>query len=374
MKIVQVVAYYPPHLGGMENVAREISERLAKKGHQVEVFTSDIGCKKGKLRSTKNLKIHYLKSWEFAHSAIIPSLFFKLLKISKDSVIHVHVAQIMIPEIVYLVSKIKSIPYIAHIHADVGPSGKMGFLLPLYKNIFLKIVLKNATKIVVPSKDYVDLISRKYSVSDTKIYQVPNGVDRNPIKIPSAKLHTPIRLLYVGRFTKEKNIPLLIRSLQILLETRHLNIELHLVGEGEELKNIKRYIKSLNLENRVLLHGVLQGNKLIEKYKNSDIFVLTSSSESFGLVLLEAMASGLPIVSSNIPGVRNIINNGETGLLVTLTPENISSAIENIISDSKLREKLIEKGLDEVKKYNWNKIISKFEWIYKELIYDNNKK
>ena len=57
MKVVQVVSYYPPHLGGMENVAKEISENLAKRGHQVKVFTSDIGCKRDKLTSTKNLKI-----------------------------------------------------------------------------------------------------------------------------------------------------------------------------------------------------------------------------------------------------------------------------------------------------------------------------
>ena len=62
MKIAQVIAYYPPHVGGMENCVKEVSERLAKKGHQVEVFTSDIGCKKGRLRPINNLKINYLKS------------------------------------------------------------------------------------------------------------------------------------------------------------------------------------------------------------------------------------------------------------------------------------------------------------------------
>ena len=107
MRIIQIVAYYPPYVGGMQNVVREISERLAKKGHQVEVFTSDIGCNKGKLRSTKNLKIHYLKSWEFAHTPIMPSLFFKLLKMSKDSIMHIHIAQAFIPEVVYLISKIQ---------------------------------------------------------------------------------------------------------------------------------------------------------------------------------------------------------------------------------------------------------------------------
>lgn len=134
MKIVQIISYYPPHLGGMENVAKEISESLAKRGHQVKVFTSDIGCPKNKqLKSIKNLKINYLKSWEFSYIPVIRSLYNELVKIPKDSIMHVHVAQAFIPEIVYLVSKIKKIPYITHIHGDTKPSGKFGFLLSLYK-------------------------------------------------------------------------------------------------------------------------------------------------------------------------------------------------------------------------------------------------
>ena len=154
MKIVQITSFYPPHLGGMENVVKEISENSAKRGHQVTVFTSDIGCKKDKLISTKNLKIHYLKSFEIAHTPIIPSLFFELLKIPRDSIMHLHIAQSFTPEIVSLVSKIRKIPYVVHIHIDVRPSGKLGFLLPLYKKVFLKRVLRSASKIIVLGKEY----------------------------------------------------------------------------------------------------------------------------------------------------------------------------------------------------------------------------
>ena len=169
MNIIQITPFYPPHLGGMENVVKEISENLAKRDHQVTVFTSDIGCKKDKLISTKNLKIRYLKSFEIAHTPIIPSLFFELLKIPQDSIIHLHVAQSFTPEIVSLVSKIRKIPYIAHIHIDVGPSGKLGFLLPLYKKVLLKKVLSYSSKVVVPSSDYIDLVSKKYSILKNKI-------------------------------------------------------------------------------------------------------------------------------------------------------------------------------------------------------------
>ena len=140
MRIIQITSYYPPRIGGVPNVTRELSERLAKKGHQVEVFASNIDCNKGKLKSTKNLKIHYLKSWVFAHTPIISSLFFQLLTISKDSIIHLHVAPPFVPEIVYLVSKIKNIPYIIHLHTDLGPSGKLGFLLPFYKSVTHQIL------------------------------------------------------------------------------------------------------------------------------------------------------------------------------------------------------------------------------------------
>jgi len=176
MRIIQIVSYYPPCVGGMQNVARKISERLAIKGNQVEVFTSDTGCKKGKLRSTKNLKIHYLKSWEFSHTPIIPSLFFKLLKISKDLIMHVHIAQALVPEVVYLVSKIKKIPYIAHVHGETRPSGKFGFLLPLYKKLFIKKILSKAKKVICLSKDYKQFINKQYGINESKIIVIPNGI------------------------------------------------------------------------------------------------------------------------------------------------------------------------------------------------------
>lgn len=374
MKIIQVAAYYPPHIGGMENCVKEISERLAGKGNKVEVFVSDIGCKKERLSSTNNLNIHYLKSWVIAHTTITPSLFFLLLKMSKDSIIHLHIAQAIIPEIVFLVSKIKKIPYIAHIHADVEPSGIMGFLLPFYKKVFLQRVLNSALKIIVPSKDYIDLVSKKYAISKAKIYEIPLGVNLKYFNSISNKMHSPIRLLFVGRFADQKNIPLLIQSFKLVIERNHQDIELHIVGDGEEKNKIIALIKSENLVKKVILHGELRGKKLYKTYSNSDIFILTSKYESFGLVLIEAMASGLPIIASNIPAVGNIIENGKTGLLVKTTPEDFAEAIEKLLNNPKLREKLSENVLEDVKKYEWNKSVQKFERIYSEVMYQTNKK
>jgi len=360
MKVVQVVAYYPPHLGGMENVAREISERLAIKGNQVEVFTSDIGCKKGKLRSTKNLKIHYLKSWEFGHSPIMLSLFFKLLKMLKDSIMHVHIAQAFVPEVVYLVSKIKKIPYVVHIHLDVRPSGKLGFLLPLYKKVFLKRVLKSASKIIVLSKEYKTFINKKYNILEN-IMIIPNGVGEEFFinKENVSSKHT--NLLFVGRLSVQKNIPRLIDSVSLIKS----KVVLHIIGDGEKKKEIEKLISDKKLKN-VILHGKKTGKDLINFYKNADIFILTSDIEAMPLVLLEAMASGTPIVASDVLGIREPV--GKTGILVRPpTPENFARAIDNLIEDKILMNTLSKRGRKKAKNYDWKKTIEKFEDVYQNV-------
>ncbi len=276
-------------------------------------------------------------------------------------------AQVIIPEIVYLISKIKKIPYIAHIHADVGPSGKLGFLLPFYKKVFLQRILISASKIVVPTEDYVNLISRKYSIPETKICKIPNGVDLEHFRNSSIKLHNPVRLLSVGRLTGPKNFPLLIKSFKLVTGNDDRNVELHIVGEGEEKSTISSLIKKEGLEKKVFLHGALLGKDLHDIYSSSDIFILTSECESFGLVLIEAMASGLPVLVSDITSVRNIVKNNITGLLVKPAPEDFANAVEKLLDNPRLRIKIIEKGLKEAKKYDWDKIIRKFEHIYEQV-------
>ena len=366
MKIVQVVAYFPPHLGGMENAAKEISERLAKKGHSVEVFTSDVDCKEGKLKSTENLKIHYLKSFNFAHTPIIFSLFFKLMSISKDSIVHLHIAQAFAPEMVWLASKIRKFPYITHVYVDVAPSGKLGFLLPLYKKIFLKRVFMNAKKSIFITEEYKNFMGEKYKIGKNKISAIPNGAGSEFFMEKKNNLHNATTLLFVGRLGIQKNVPRLINAVSLLKE----KVTLHIVGEGEKRKEIEKLISDKGLNN-VVLHGKKTGKDLLRFYKIADIFVLTSDVEAIPLVLVEAMASGTPIIASDILGVREFV--GNTGVLVNPpTPENFAKAIEDLIGDKNLRKKLSEEGRRKAEQYNWDEIIEKFEVVYREVLNETN--
>lgn len=361
MRIIQIVSYYPPYVGGMQNVTKEISERLSKKGHQVEVFTSDIGCKKGKLKSTENLKIHYLKSCEFAHTPIIPSLFFELLKKTRDSIMHVHVAQAFVPEVVYLVSKIRKIPYIAHIHSDIRPSGKFGFLLLPYKKLIIKKILSGADKVICLSKVYKQFICKEYEVGEKKVIVIPNGVGKEFFIDKKEKLNKIINLLFVGRLSVEKNIPKLIKAVSLLKS----KVILHIVGEGEKKAELEKLISDKKMNN-VILHGKKTGRELISFYRHADIFLLASGYEGQPLTLLEAMASQTPIIASNKGGIREVIRN--VGILVNPpTSKNFAKSINNLIEDKSLMDKLSNKGKKKAGNYNWYRIVEKFEDVYKKV-------
>jgi glycosyltransferase involved in cell wall biosynthesis len=278
---------------------------------------------------------------------------------------HIHIAQAFIPEVVYLISKIKKIPYIVHIHLDVGPSGKLGFLLPLYKKVILKRVLKSASKIIVLSKEYKTLINKKYNILEN-IMIIPNGVGEEFFinKENVSSKHT--NLLFVGRLSVQKNIPKLIDSVSLIKS----KVVLHIIGDGEKKKEIEKLISDKKLKN-VILHGKKTGKDLINFYKNADIFILTSDIEAMPLVLLEAIASGTPIVTSDVIGIREFVK--KTGILVNPpTPENFASAIDELIEDKKLINILSQRGRKKAKNYDWNKIVEKFEVVYREVLNETN--
>ncbi|MEX0616722.1 MAG: glycosyltransferase family 4 protein [Candidatus Woykebacteria bacterium] len=359
LNIVHVTSYYPPHLGGMESCVKELTEQLAINGHYVNVFTSNIGSQEEKQQLKKNHRVFFLKSIEFAHTPIIFTLFFKLLKLPRKSIIHIHISQAFTPEIVFLISKLKKIPYIAHVHLDVDPSGPLGFLLTPYKKLFLKIVLKHASRIICLSKLQKNLISYKYSIPKNKISILPNGVGKSFMVKREIKRKDITTLLFVGRLVPQKNVPRLLKAVKIMKKKVHLNI----VGEGESRAEIEKIINDLKLNNVSLL-GIRRGKELLKLYEKADIFVLPSNKEGIPLALLEAMATGLPIVASNIPGVNELL--GDTAILVDkLSPEDFAIALDSLISDKSLQETLSQKVSIKAKKYSWEKITSDLENIYR---------
>lgn len=371
MKIIHVVSKYPPSLGGAQSVVEILAILQKGSGHDVAVITSDQDWTADSYADPlPALPVHRLKSVSIAHTSIIFGLGGQLVrKVKRDDIVHVHVTQAYNPEVVWFASKIKHFSYIAHIHIDAGPSGTAGFLLKAYKPLVLRRVLRDAAQIVVPTEDYKALISSKYGIGARKISVVPNGTTHKIARQPKAApaLNRAVKLLFVGRISVQKNLPLMLAGIASFRQKYGGRIELTMIGEGDRLPEIRNRIRSLSLEDNVRLLPAMYGQELEREFTKADLFVLTSSEESFGLVLVEAMTKGLPIVAVGIPAVRNVVTHGTNGLLAKAHDVDIANKIHILATDKGMYEKISANNITRAAEFSWEKAITELNEIYEKI-------
>ncbi len=166
-----------------------------------------------------------------------------------------------------------------------------------------------AEVIVVPSPSAAEAAENFAGVDRRKILVIPNAVDL-PEEAAGTEEDEESHVGFIGRLDAIKRVPDLVTAVSMLFPPVILDI----FGEGEERKNISAAIESLDLKNRVILHGAVAGP--VGALASIDVLVLPSDAEGFGLVLIEAMAAGVPVIGTNVPGIRDVIENGMNGLLV----------------------------------------------------------
>ncbi|GAG68358.1 unnamed protein product, partial [marine sediment metagenome] len=169
-------------------------------------------------------------------------------------------------------------------------------------------------------------------------------------------------ILTVCRLEPRKNIFTLISAAKIVCQ-RNSQIKFLLVGEGISREKIKEQIKKAKLWNKIILTGQVKDEELVSYYRACDLFVLPTLEEGFGIVLLEAMACGLPVISTTVGAVPEVV--GNCGILIPPHhPKILAEKILEIMHNKTLREELIAKGLERVKEYDWDALIVKYEKAY----------
>lgn len=362
--IAHIIGYFPPHTGGMEVVGSRLSQALAQTGYNVEVFTSRYGAKKTPNKELHTrLKIRRLAGLEFAHTPILLTLPLRLLTLKKGTILHVHVAHAGLPELAAIIAFIRNFPLVMHFHLDVGPSGGGAIFLNFYKKYFLGTALRFADKVIVLSQHQKVLINERYGVRNENISIVPNAVGEEYFFTgtrPQRSNNTP-KLLFVGRLSTQKRIDRLIDMLAILKSPCHLTI----VGDGDEEGKLIMQTKRLGLNN-ITFVGKKFGKELIDEYHKADIFVIASDVEGMPLVVLEAMAAGLPIVASDVLGLHELVQ--DVGVLVNEPyVVNFAKAVENILNDHILMESLQSQSTNRALQQTWGKTTQLVIGIYNEI-------
>jgi glycosyltransferase involved in cell wall biosynthesis len=348
----------------MENVARAVAERTAAAGLGVRVITSRLP-RSAASREEGPARVIRCAAWEVGHTPVAPGAMAALLASPRPDVLHLHVAQPLAPEAALLVARLRDVPLVAHVHLDVARSGPLGVLLPAWKRFALGPVLRRADRVVVYGASYVDLVRARYGVAAERIEVIPGGVD-----LPGAgRVHRGggARILFVGRLVPQKDVPLLVEAVA-RLASHGSHATLRIVGDGEDAARIRGRIRSLGLEGRVELVGRRDGAALAAELREAAVLALPSERESQGLVLLEAMAHGLPVVAADIPGVRDLVRQRETGLLAARDPDAFATALDEALRDVPLREALARAGLEVAAAHAWERIVPRWLALYERVV------
>lgn len=357
-RIVQISPNYPPLLGGLERVVQILATGLAER-HEVRVVTTDAGADYSPRRATEGrVSVRRHRSVTVAHTSIAPGMFASLLRIPRGSVVHLHCAQALIPEMVWLSARLRGMQYVVHFHMDVDASGPIGRLLPFYKKHFFGRVLRGAAAVIALTASQALFLEESYGVRADRVHVVPNGVAPEYFLPPRTAGPGPLRLLYVGRLGAQKNIARLLDAMSLVTEP----VNLRLVGDGELRAELVAQAARLGLGETVEFCGRLHGADLLEQYANAQVFVLPSDREGMPLVVMEAMAASLPVVATAVPGTVELVDGA--GILVEPEPQALAAAIDRLARDTASHAELARLGSQRARAYSWEAVTAAVEEVY----------
>lgn len=240
-------------------------------------------------------------------------------------------------------------------------------------NIFIilemfSILMNN--KVIAISQSVKKSLMRFEFVPEKKICVIPNGIDYQKFnKFSNTNRISDKKQIIIGtvcRLERQKGLIYLLLAMKIIL-AKFPHTILEIVGDGSLLAKLKDFSRKLGISNSVIFFGKFTDVKPF--YDRMDIFALPSLYEGFGIVLLEAMASGVPVIATDVDGIKEVVSNDESGILVPpKNPEALANAIVRIIEDTELRKKMIAEGLIRAKLFDIQEHIMKLDNLYNSLL------
>lgn len=363
-----------PSVGGSGVVATELGKLLAERGHEIHFITSSLPFRLNKVYC--NITFHEVEVNQYSVFKYPPydlALASKMAEVAKREnldLLHVHYA---IPHAIcaYLAKSMvnKDLKIVTTLHGTditvLGYDQSMADLVRFgIESSDIVTAVSNSLaaqthELIQPNRD----IETVYNFIDDRIYQKR---DASHLKSQYGIKEKERVIIHVSNFRKVKRVQDVIYAFQLI--QRQINAKLLLVGDGPEMTFVSKLVRELGLTDKVLFLG--KQDNLEELYSLSDLMLLLSEKESFGLVLLEAMACGVPCIGTNTGGIPEVIYEGETGFICEVGDiESISHRAIQILSDDTLHKKLSEQAIFVAKdEFHSEKIVSQYESIYYNLL------
>ena len=387
MKILMLTWEYPPRVvGGISRVVYDLSHRLIKDGHEVTVVTYRDG-EVPYYEDDKGVKVYRVDNYMIQPNNFIDwilQLNFNMVEKAnqiiaeqgKFDVIHAH--DWLVANAAKTLKHSFDIPIVATIHAtEAGRNSGIREPNQKYINDTEWMLTYEANEVIVNSNYMKCELQRNFGLPFDKINVVPNGVNltmysgierdydfRRNYASDNEKI-----ILYAGRLVYEKGVQHLIAAMPKILANYH-DAKLVIAGKGGMIDNLKAQVDYLGLGNKVYFTGYMDHKSLCKLYKCADISVFPSTYEPFGIVALEGMLAGNPVVVSDVGGLNEIVEHGVNGMKSYAGNYNsIADSILTLLFDHKLCAEIAKNAKASVKeKYNWTKIAQDTHFTYQKAI------
>lgn len=356
MKILQVIPYFC--FGGAETMCENLCYAQKKLGHDVVVVSLYPEHTPISQRMEESgIRIVYLDKKLGLDVSMVPKLL-KIMKQEKPDVVHTHLDVI---KYAVAAAKMAGISKCVHTVHSVAHKEAEGRIQKIINGTYFRA---GWSVPVALSPEIQQTICEFYGMKPKRVPVIYNGIDLSKCE-PKADyaLSQPVSLVHVGRFDIPKNHEGLLHAFAELLK-KHPDARLHLVGDGDLRSRIEEVTEALNLRSAVIFHGMQSD---VHPYlQMADLFVLPSKYEGMPMTIIEAMATGLPIVASDVGGIPDMVTDGKTALLVPCEPLAVASACEKYMESQELRERLGKKALEESKRFSSAHMAAGYINIYSE--------
>ncbi len=387
MKILMLTWEYPPRIvGGIARVVNDLSKRLIKDGHKVTVITYHEG-NTPYFEDDKGVNVYRVDNYMINPNNFIDwvmQMNFNMLAkaneiIAKEGpfdVIHAHDWLVA-----YAAKSLKNaydIPIVSTIHAtEAGRNSGIHDETQRYINDTEWMLTYESTEVIVNSNYMKRELQSLFGLPFEKINVVPNGININMFSAVERDYEFRRRyaldnekiILFMGRLVYEKGVQNLISAMPKILQGYN-DAKLVIAGKGGMLDELRAQVASLGIENKVYFTGYMQAKEVCKMYKCADVSVFPSTYEPFGIVALEAMLSGTPVVVSDIGGLNEIVEHGVDGMKSYAgNPNSLADSILALLHNPELAQNVVKKAKTKVKnEFNWTKIAQDTHFIYQKAI------
>jgi glycosyltransferase involved in cell wall biosynthesis len=387
LRIAHLTATFPPYPGGAGNTAFRFAKGQAERGHHVEVFTATA---EGSAPDPGRAVVHRIDPvFAIGNAPLIPSI----AAVDGFDVVHIHYPFIFGSELTLLgrlTRRRRRQALLVHYKNRLVAKGPRRLAFETYERTLAPLLMRAADRICVLSPDHAGSVCylRRIAERDpTKLVEMPNGVDTE-LFVPGADEagvraeagipDSAIVAAFVATLDRAHHFKRLDVAIDAIAALRKPNVHLLVAGGGELLDDFRLRAARAGIGDRVHFLGPVPHAELPNILRAADLMLLTTEPpESFGIVLIEAMACGLPTIATEYPGVKAVVDEGETGLLVPpANPEAVAAAIERLVDPGpEGRAAMGAAGRAKAERlWSWPRLLDRMDAAYAEAIAERRRR